>query len=497
MRKILSGLFTCCVFLTSPTWGQLTLPVNMVKQRGSNLCWASSMEMILQYYDPANTETQCSLSFLFQEMIGDLPTVATLNCDYICSGGCASFLGDPCNQALPANYISDYGGINISDPANYDLLFSKLGYHSMEDINLLTWAQYVQELNQCRPIIFMYSVTGERSTYIFNHSVVAYGYDQIGGVDYFLIKDPWSDCTHNGNEFLLNKIVLDGTYHTDNTTDQSTWTVNQVLASVHHIYPKEGSPCTDCLKASEENPQAFPPSTVMELVKKHAKDFFAAKDEVITYQELSVLPDEYYRTPIYYLSQREFNTSTGGVTFNDVNLKTNIYEVTYTESDPNLVVTLRCNDKAGQCVVEKIGMQSKSGDKRVKVPGGETIILSNRKNPGGPIPQVTYAYSIVRYPAYPFEFYKFTYQNDNYMYPVDFDSKFHLYSDEYKGAKVALPESMIIKGLQKFTKDELKIADKGIQQVNKVNRKIENNRYIKMNSYLRKSKIDNFLLITE
>ena len=494
-KKFSLSLFYGLIFLVS-TSGQVNLAAPLIGQEGQNLCWAASMEMLLQYHNPATGETQCSIAEDFHNMIG----ANASTCLGICSGGCDLDLPptglSACDRTLPGNNIWSAEPLQA---ANFDLLFSRLGYHSIEDITDFSWQQYQDEIDQCRPLIFNYNVTGLDITIgSFNHSVVADGYFNDTGVDFMRINDPWGDCV--GDEYLVNKAVLMGTYYLPVTGGQQILQVNYMLSSVHHIFPKEDSPCLDC-SSEEKVPEIYqttglPPDVLGDLVREHKEKFIGTRfGELIKYSYLSEKPeDKHFNTLVSYLSQRAIQEHKGGpINFEAVVAKTEIYEITYSGSKPALVATVRCDKETGVCFVEKIGLRRKEEPKRIFVNGSNQILLTNDPEVDKETNLTTIPYSIVRYPPYPFEFYRFQFQGKLYWYPLEKRTKYYLYGPNYTELQVAIPEANFLQGIKKYSKDDYKISEKGEKQLGKLNNKVEKGKYLKIGKYLNRNDLKDFL----
>lgn len=483
------------IFSFAQAYTQVDLPVNLVGQKGSKLCWAACMEMVLDYYDPANTETQCTLAYRYKDLKKDIYTYLLVNnCNDICTGVCGTHDGDYCNELLTGNTNQSYVP-NL--PGNYDLLFSKLGYNSNEDIELLNWEQYKEEFDACRPVVFLYNVTGVNTTPINNHSVVAHGYFEDPAGNFFMIKDPWGNCL--GQDYVIKSEVLNGAYYPTAPGNDSIQ-VNRMLSSVHHISPKNDPECKDCGKENEM-PTPFqtnlsPPSNLISLIKEFRERFIGTRfGSSLKYSYLFQDQLEgHFTTPVVYLSQNYMKDSgPGKITLEEAKVDAEIFEVTYKGSNRPLISTLRCDQELGLCFVEKIGLQVNPEPREVYVSNGKKLFLTNDKAAAGQTTLSAVNYQIVRYPPYPFEFYRFQYENQYYWYPVGDNDKYYLYGPKLTNAPLAVPEDTFFKALENYSKDEYKTWDKGYRQQEKVNKKIEKGRYLKIEKYIKRNDLDGVL----
>ena len=168
--KISFILFYGTLIFQYSALSQNSLPVEIVGQKTDLWCWASSMEMIVNYYNSYSTqqmnkENQCSIVENYWRMRKERSSLVP------------NYTGPRFNDCVPdhdaqnplivnTNYIHilkyNYKGEVNEDflPSYFDLLFSRLNYSSIEDFNLLTWQEYKQEIQNCRPVIILYYAQG-------------------------------------------------------------------------------------------------------------------------------------------------------------------------------------------------------------------------------------------------------------------------------------------------------------------------------------------------
>jgi hypothetical protein len=162
--------------------GALPRPVKLIPQKGCSLCWAASLEMILNYHKTDNSINQISIAKNYQSnktcIVRDCPD--NNNCDFKCT---------------PFENTCDIG---FSQNSNFEDFLNTYSYHSKPiKGKVLSWNTIVNEIDNKRPLLVRISLS--ETNY---HIVVISGYNNRNGFQFVEIKDPWRPC--QGREYWLN-----------------------------------------------------------------------------------------------------------------------------------------------------------------------------------------------------------------------------------------------------------------------------------------------------
>lgn len=229
----------------------LEMLIPYYSQETDNWCWAAAMKMVMDFHDPPPSTgphpvTQCDLvKHLFKNDIPSL-NMSSLPCCTRCNGSCASF-GTPCStstnslgnqMAIKTIPFTDEISPLPVNPDHFDLIFTKYGYSSVQEVNQTTqpfkWDKIKQQIESCRP--FIINVQGVPTTsFTSNHALVVKGYkEDTTATDttlYVIANDPWEPCCTTENESLFPYEIFDD----PSAGTGGTLLVNHVLSSVHSI----------------------------------------------------------------------------------------------------------------------------------------------------------------------------------------------------------------------------------------------------------------------
>ncbi|PHN04145.1 hypothetical protein CRP01_23400 [Flavilitoribacter nigricans DSM 23189 = NBRC 102662] len=483
------------------------LAVPDYSQKSGLWCWAASMDMIMEYHQPINTSRQCML-------VEQYMNVAQIDPAADCSDFCIDPCADPapatypsaCNLNIPYSfsYTTNFGmgpvETNFYEKSFIDILFTENDFYSMEDHRKLTWDQYTYEIDHCRPVIFLYSISAvdepTKSKKNFVHATVGKGYTTVTGSDattlenYFMIQDPWDVC--DGESYLLHENALSG-QAVDAVGGILVERMNILLSMVHHIFPK-GNTCDPC-EAIPDSIKYIDPkeNLLLEIIRRNRNDFLATANGSTFDQEilLEYLKKGHFQTKIELFNYDFFNTpkKTENLIHSNAILKTDLREVTYIKSKPALSTSIVCSEKTGKCAVEKIRLANDISPKPALI-RGDTIWLSNNPYDTSFDGKKT-RYSIVRFPPYTFEFYRFSYENEIYYLPTEGYAKYFFYGGKYQNSILGIPEPYLLKGLEKFVLDfdQPKLIDKSPKYREKVQNILQNDGILRMDKLFRRRKL--------
>lgn len=153
-----------------------TLEVKLIPQKGINLCWASSMEMIVKAIDSKSTISQ-----------KDIVQKLGIDC---CMCECSQKCNDNCKSC----------DIEFATEVNrYDKIFKLLGIQSIQkDTSVLSKSVIIFEIKNKRPILVAVALSENKNfilpNYKANHAVVISGYFENKGKMIVKIKDPFKPC---------------------------------------------------------------------------------------------------------------------------------------------------------------------------------------------------------------------------------------------------------------------------------------------------------------
>lgn len=488
MKTLKTILLGCCILISfqliaqPDEYNELIIPKH--GQKASLWCWSASKEIIVDSWNVIGNISQCAiadtyLSSSYAPNPGHNYNVPTdLGCDTICPSGWLIGAGD-FNVYMPFNL----GG---SGPSNIDLVFSDLGFYSMEEsTNLLTWTNYIKEIDQCRPVILIYGIQEILNGNIdyYNHAVVAKGYytfyDNTLERNFFLVNDPLQICT--GREYLISRAALDRVVGVTTVEGKLVYdiipeTINiaPISALTHHIYPKN-YPIDTCVIDSYSLHNSIikqmPDNLLISILIENKDKFIGtANNGVFSEGYIKELSGgNHYTTTVEYLSYDKISTNPSK---NEISTKrgvTNKKEknVTYIRSKIPLTATIGCDETGENCIVERIFLEENTA--RTVVIENEIFELNN--NPNTEINGKQIKYGIVKYLPYPLEFYKVTYENNLYLIPKDILAKSIYKTDKVKrGLLVAIPEKEIIRGLEAYTLENPLFRSEERVKVNKVKR---------------------------
>jgi hypothetical protein len=352
-------------------------------QRTDFWCWAASIEMIMDFHVPSDSTLldQCRLAkdiYLFNE--GFLPEyhndIEDSPCCCKCSGdgwpaaypGCSnnSFSKDISKKT--AQYTAEVpGNPSKAYPDNYDLLFSKYGFTSIQQINRFTepmkWSEIKRELGEfCRPFILNIS-DGPVSEASSNHAIVAMGFyeDTVGqDIQLLVANDPWRPCNSKNEIAFYYDNFITSTISGYNINGGSF--VSSVYSAVHSIQPgtvfenADPTQCLSCMKldttyggksyirvVNDGQPQELPafrspstdvsaalplttgknpdtdekdfpnepqPSLLLDILEKHGEQVIGFKQKEFKEDSLQTKLDsttEYFYAPVHYVSSRLLN----------------------------------------------------------------------------------------------------------------------------------------------------------------------------------------------
>lgn len=455
-------LFFLLIFISQANSQTKQLFIDLVGQKTDKWCWAASMEMAMNFFNTTPTRSQCEIVTPFLTWTEIFEGPIPKSCTTICEGSLSSLISfgeEDYSNTLPYNkYYTESNFV----PAYFDLLFSNFGYFSMEDRQLLSWNLYLNEIDNCRPVIFMYSASG----YIINgveennidHAVVGAGYyiDEGNPIEnaFIIIYDPLAVC--QGNIFLLKKDAL-----TPNTSVPAceNLTINRLTSNVHHISPR----ITECDMCNTfESPPfstSFSESTIIEIAEKN-KQLFAATslpNGSSLKSFLNYRPENHYSYPVYNLSYEKMN-STGSdnkIAFERALVETSLTELilSTTNQEYNLVAGIRCNLETTCCTDERIDLKRKGADQKMaQLPSGKEFLLSNDPKTQQPVGATILPYSIVRFEPYQFELYRFEVDGQFYHLPIDPYSKNYFYGNPDFEIPLSIKEETSLEGLSLYSK---------------------------------------------
>lgn len=155
-----------------------TLEVKLISQKGRNLCWASSMEMIIKAIDVKSIVSQ-----------KDIVKKLGIDC-------CMCECNKNCNDSQNCKSCD----IEFAAEANrYDKLFKLLDIQSIQkDSTVLSKDKIISEIKNKRPILIAVRLNENTNSilpnYKANHTVVISGYFENKGKMIIKIKDPFQQC---------------------------------------------------------------------------------------------------------------------------------------------------------------------------------------------------------------------------------------------------------------------------------------------------------------
>jgi hypothetical protein len=186
------------------------LNVPTIAQKGSMLCWAAAIEMVLEYFKVNITQGDLfnSMKELYNEALTPAQKIECNNANYC---DIEEFVtqtnGKPWNEVTPDEFNVPY----------FDCVFSKQDYYSVEDASAvngssLTWEVVVNQITICRrPFILVLKEVDDNgdSIYPSTHAVVVIGIwegeDEINKKKYLYVNDPLDpDSPCNGTSYLLD-----------------------------------------------------------------------------------------------------------------------------------------------------------------------------------------------------------------------------------------------------------------------------------------------------
>ena len=532
MKKFF-GLIFLIFGLSGNLVAQKILPLDtLIGQKASQWCWAASMEMVARYYGFVDT-VQCLIVDRHMDLrnrSSGVPADCVSACDTtpvqqlaLSPGGGLGFLAansvfgvppatgpvfNATNQSiynLPLDFnfsgdpSTDAGTFHASE---FDIVLSHLGFYSIEDYLLLTWDQYKDEIDSCRPVILMYDASGENYGEIEiddggdtvrapeHHAVVAIGYENHAGEDYFVINDPWKIC--EGNRFRLNRQVLQGeAYSCD-----SAFVVSKILSMVHHIQPKEPilsvSPCPEPALSSFRTAPA-PNDDFLEAVDEFGDQFIGTSlGSGFTQNDIEEFnPENHYTTPVYYFSYKKFANakSISNMTFEDLTLDRTVLERNLMTGESEEVSALiSCVDNC--CLVETMTVLKDVEPLSSQIPGGERILLSNRgadreENPEG-LDVVNY--SVVEFHPHTFRLYRFEYEGTTYYLPTEEQGQNYFYGLGNRNSAVAITEPEVLDGLHEYTQDFPWGRPPKENKLKRFRKRLDNDGFICLEKYLRRAR---------
>lgn len=166
------------------------LDVKLISQKGSNLCWAASTEMITKFLTPTSKFGQKEIVQIY---------MSVENC---CLNQCEK-TKSPCKNSCDIEFVPEKN--------RYDVVFSKLNYTAKQyDKMIISWEILVNEIKNKRPILIAVPQSGneifvDKINSTANHVVVICGYIIKNGIKYVKIKDPWLPCTGHEYEIAYDK----------------------------------------------------------------------------------------------------------------------------------------------------------------------------------------------------------------------------------------------------------------------------------------------------
>jgi len=473
-------IFFCFFLCLVDNFGQgAELDIPYDGQKAPLWCWASSMEMIMNYYQPQNNISQCSIAnthFFRENQTGYMPSGAPPNQD------CEKLCNDP-------NYIwTDYYNVPLSYNKNYmfsdytasyfDIIFSDLGYNSNEDMNILNFDEYRAEIDKCRPMILAYKI-GNDTINSFPHAVVGKGYYKMPNPNndlFLLINDPLIECV--GKQYLLNSYVLNGlignaTSGTDIGYEPLTEDIytSKTQLMVHHILPKN-VPCDTCFKDKIPLSKArnINKNELISAIEKNQKEFIGTNlSGEVSFEKIKQYEGTHTIKKIYYISPPRLKAASKNPSWNKVILPTNAYEVIYNETNPKLKTIYHCNKSGENCVAEKIEFEDDPFEKTVQVENTKITISKYGKSIDG---QNSISYEVVKFLPYSIEFYRIIYKGKPYLIPKDRASRNFFYDKDQQEKLVAITEDKILEGLVLYVQNYNYTGEgRRKKEVNRIKRK--------------------------
>jgi hypothetical protein len=191
---------------------QFILDVPLLYQRGTRLCWAAAMEMVMKYHQPRVRTRQGELSAEQFRLWSDTP----LSADDI--GSCNRInvpdFGTFCNLTNEERWNQEL--VNEDNTQPFDTLFSNFDYYSVSDkqvdelsLHILTWEFVRNQIKKRRlPFILVLGVLDEEGNDIYptTHAVVVRGiWETEDGERYLYVNDPLHETIANeGYSYSLN-----------------------------------------------------------------------------------------------------------------------------------------------------------------------------------------------------------------------------------------------------------------------------------------------------
>ncbi len=259
---ILAGFLLCWSAVGQTCYKYL--PVEPIGQQTRNWCWAACLEMVIKFHHPSDTITQCALAKHYRQL-----RTGTVNHQLCCRTNCASCptgteSSDAFDQTIQfMREASFHGSPSTNRPAAYfNLIFSKLGYTAMEDINWasrpITWEQVKQEINACRPFILLTATIEpleSGNVPLTAHALVVKGYYESGDTRLLIVNDPWgTPCS--GTEFALPYQVFQFERSATPVTGLPRYIIPGVATVVRNIRPNEQD-CDSCDPLRHHSPVAL------------------------------------------------------------------------------------------------------------------------------------------------------------------------------------------------------------------------------------------------
>ncbi len=263
MKKVLLLVTTLVCFGVSGQRQKL-LKIPLVAQEQPQWCWAASMQMVLNFYNPSNpiTQTELAIKNANLKMAKEVPPIE-IDLSYVnsnllgykstCTSGTwnifrvsRSTITDQKKRLISSSFtssISSYKG--TEETQAFDNLFSNLGYDSIQDSKRKSWEDIQKEIDKCRPVILMDGI----STYG-THVTVVIGYiERIvnGRLKTFLaIRNPQRESVCGVGESSLI------------SPDYYSPTSGRTLHSVvRHIIPPNRQECATNENCNIDNDQSF------------------------------------------------------------------------------------------------------------------------------------------------------------------------------------------------------------------------------------------------
>ncbi len=454
-------------------------------QETSFWCWAASIKMIMDFHTPYHGAgvTQCDLVKQLFLLENPNSAINSVSCCKSCGDGNCSTentcdLSDEGQRNLSQKtMLSTHEGNAPARPDSYDLIFSKYGFSSTQQVNRssepIPWELVMYQIELCRPFIINISAIptpGVQGGINGDHALVVTGYeiDNSSGTEKrgIYANDPWKPCCDSLESYFPYDIFQRTNANGITTPEgQGLYYVNSVLSIVHSIrrdtvYEELDNNCRSCPELTEaydgnnffteepatrnlrtsiqrldeelttflDPPQE--PLNLYNLLKENA-DRVAGYNEfeldTFTYQRF-IQNKDYPHAPVQYIAPDRIRRRTFlSCLFPPRRLSKvvssgyEIVDIVSANVDENLVSTLQKSED-GKWLLRKITTYTYiRKDLPIKIDGSDLTVNLNNKQEGVATPN-TIPFSLIKYFPYQYEFFSFKLNpNDRvtYLAPAD------------------------------------------------------------------------------